>query len=387
MQLESTAPTYAKDGVNLEAGESFSSFAARVCRTTYNSSPHIYVFDRSEGLFRGPRTCRHKGLAPECEFSLEPDGNGTKTIITTTALAHAKSGYDLLAMTGMDSVRYGGKPLILVNQLDVATLGKPGEQAFELFCQMMGGLGALAIEQKIVLLKGETAEMGVCVASENPTATTKFNWCATMYSVFHPSAFITGRYAASEQVVMALREHGLRANGGSSARRAFAMKYGREWWDNPEAKTDIEAAAMPSVLYERFLANLNGWDNLSNGVPQAKMTIHGIAHITGGGIPSKFFGDFLKPRGLSAILIDLWEPPEIMKKFADWRGVSGKEPYEIWHGGQGALVVVDKWNATTFCQIADTFGVQARPVGEITRSTTPTLMIKSKFDGATLVWE
>lgn len=386
MNTTLTAPAYVTDGVNLDAGDSFSSFAAKVCRSTYQNSPYITVIDRSNGQFRGPRTCRHKGLSPECEFSLEPDGNGTKPIITTAALAHEDSGCDLFEMTGMDSVRYGGKPLLLVNQLDVASLGEPGTKSFDLFCKMMLGLGRVAKRQNVVLLKGETAEMGVCVASENPAACTKYNWCGTMYSVFHKNALITGDEAAVGQVVIAFREYGLRANGGSSARKALAMRYGKEWWNVSEAEVAVRAAAEPSVLYENFLTNLNGWDDLRNGVPQPKIKIHGIAHITGGGIPSKFFGDFLKPRGLSAEFENLWEPPEIMKKFAEWREVSGKEPYEIWHGGQGVLAIVDARDALTVLAQAERYGHQARVAGRIISRKKPTLIIESEFGDGTLEW-
>ena len=76
-----TAPASAQDGVNLDAGDSFSRYAARVCQASYKNSRYIEVTDRSQGLFRGPRTCRHRHLALDCEFSLESDGNGTKPII------------------------------------------------------------------------------------------------------------------------------------------------------------------------------------------------------------------------------------------------------------------------------------------------------------------
>lgn len=123
-------------------------------------------------------------------------------------------------------------------------------------------------------------------------------------------------------------------------------------------------------------------------MPQPKVKIHGIAHITGGGIPSKFFGDFLKPRGLSARLTDLWEPPKIMQNLAKWRGVSGKEAYEIWHGGQGALLIGDKADVGRVLDLASLWGVSARKAGVITQSKKPTLIIRSKFaDDSTLVWE
>ena len=177
------------------------------------------------------------------------------------------------------------------------------------------------------------------------------------------------------------------ANGGTSARKALAMRFGRKWWNVPEAKKYIKEAAAPSALYEGFLTYLNGWDSLVDGVPQPKVKFHGITHITGGGIPSKFFGDFLKPRELSAKLTNLWAPPRVMRKFAEWRNVSGKEPYEIWHGGQGALVIVNETDAKLILLLAPHWGISARQAGLITNARKPTLTVKSKFDDSTLVWE
>ncbi len=380
------AAKYAADGVNLQEGDSFSAFCADVCRRTYEFSPFLAVRDWSRGQFRGPRTFRLYNLSPECELSADPDGNGTKVIITSTADTPEECGKDLFAMTGMDGVRYGGRNVLLVNQLDTSSLGSDGDATNRFFRRAVAGLGSIAAHHGVVLLKGETAEMGVCVSSENPNAP-KFLWCGVMLSVYHPNAFITGEGLQSGQICMALREYGLRANGGSSARKAFALQFGKEWYANPEAQEHIRAAAEPSVLYEEFLSSVNGWNTLDNGAPVPRLRMHAIAHITGGGIPSKLFGDILKPRGLSAELSDLWEPPAIMCRFAEWRGVSGREAYEIWHGGQGAIVVLDEENVPQFTLLAEQYGIEARAAGHIANYSTPALRIHSKFDGKVLTWE
>ncbi len=387
--MSTIASAYAQDGVSLEAGDSFSTFCGGICRASYGNSPFVEVRDWSEGKFRGPRTFRLKRhLSPECELSADQDGNGTKVIINVAAHLPHCSGCDLFAMTGMDGVRYGGCPVLLMNQLDVSTLGNAGDATNQFFRDLMVGLGETARNQRVVLLKGETAEMGVCVGSENPNAPMKYLWCGVMISVFHPNAFITGQGLRAGQVVVALREFGLRANGGSSARKAFRMKYGESWDTHPAAMLDVKAAAFPSALYENFLTDVNGWNSLEDGRPTPRMRIHAIAHITGGGIPSKLFGDILKPRRLSAVLDDLFEPPEIMRKMARWRGVSGEEPYEIWHGGQGALVILDEVDVPQFCLLAERAGHTAQPAGVLSdsMSAVPALTIKSKFDGEKLMW-
>lgn len=381
------APTYAADGVNVKEGDSFSEFAGKICRESYANSPFVTVRDWSSGRFRGPRTFRLKEtLSPECELSGDPDGNGTKVILTSAADGPAQAAFDLFAMTGMDGVRYGGRNVVLLNQLDTSTLDKAGTPTNRFFCHLIRGLGYVAAKQKVVVLKGETAEMGPCVSSEDPQALAKFLWGGVMISIFHPNVFITGEGLGSGKIVMALREYGLRANGGSSAQKAFSMWYGPEWYQVPAARRDIAAAAVPSVLYENFLSDLNGWNTLVGGMPVPKLKIHAIAHITGGGIPSKFFEDILKPRGLSAKLPHLWEPPDIMQKFAEWRGVTGKETYEIWHGGQGALVVIDEEDVSRFVELADIAEIEAKPAGEVFATDNPHLIIHSKFDGSKLTW-
>jgi hypothetical protein len=47
---------------------------------------------------------------------------------------------------------------------------------------------------------------------------------------------------------------------------------------------------------------------------------------------SKLAEDILFPRGLSAELDNLWDPADIMRKCAKWRGMIDEECYETWNG-------------------------------------------------------
>jgi phosphoribosylaminoimidazole (AIR) synthetase len=164
----------------------------------------------------------------------------------------------------------------------------------------------------------------------------------------------------------------------SSVRKALAKKFGVKWYQNPKAVKAILAAAKPSVLYDRFFSWLNGWFE-SDFVPIVKA--HLIVHVTGGAIRSKFAEDVLFPRGLSAHLDMLWEPPEIMRQCAEWRGMSDEECYETWNGGQGALVVVDECDYETLEVLAKKQGLEARLCGRITDNKVPNVTIRSKFNG------
>ena len=85
------------------------------------------------------------------------------------------------------------------------------------------------------------------------------------------------------------------------------------------------------------------------------------------------------PRGLSANLNDLWEPPTIMRNCVVWRGLSDKEFYETWHGGQGMLLVIDEKDVKHCLRRAKQFSIKAKLAGRITKEKIPQVKIVSKL--------
>jgi phosphoribosylaminoimidazole (AIR) synthetase len=375
---------YKESGVDLDAGNSISAFAGKVSAKSWENSGYVHVFDHTRGNFRGPRTFLTKNLPKGTELILGTDGIGTKTGLITEAMSHLQAATDLVAMLGGDHTRWGAMPIILSNLLDASSLGTPGTPAFEDFMHLFEGLGESAKKEQVVLLGGETAELGNFVGSDNPNAVTKFNWAGFMLGAYHRRAAITGEYISPGQLVVALREYGFRSNGMSAVRKkAFRHRFGSFWWNNPQAVDAIKKAATPSVLYDQFLVTANGWKSPHFG---KRIPVSGIAHLTGGGIPEKF-GGLLFPTGYSAELPDLWEPPEIMKKCAKWlregernRVVTDEELYRTWNGGQGALVILNETDVPRFRALATQFGIETKVCGQIVPSDgKPSIRIHSKF--------
>jgi len=367
---------YASDGVGVEEESFFSRYAGELCKASYKNSPYVHVEDVSEGHFRGPRPVTFKGLPPGFSIEASTDGIGTKGILIDAARSYSDAAYDLIAMTASDITRYGGLSLVFVNALDVVSVGEAGDEVNETYKKVMKGLGDVVAQERTVLLKGETAQMGVCVGSEITESKTKINWSGTMIGAYHKDKMITGNTLAEGQVVIALKERGFRCNGISSVRKALALKFGLEWWKNPQAAESIKEAAAPSVLYDIFLATLNGWFS-----PDFKeeIKIHAIVHLSGGAVREKFAKDILFPRGLSAVLDGLWNPPEIMRKCAEWRGISDDEFYESWNGGQGMLLVVDEKDAEFCLKRAGEFFLQAKIAGRIVHEEHPRVSITSRL--------
>ncbi|HUX35953.1 MAG TPA: hypothetical protein VMV71_02880 [Candidatus Paceibacterota bacterium] len=369
---------YTQDGVNVVEGDSFSKFAGDLCRQTHGNSRYIEVRDFSRGHFRGPRGFRLKNLPMDCWLDAAPDGDGTKVVLVDAAGDHKNAARGWVAMTCGDVTRWGGIVLILVNNLDASTIGKACDPVNNAFRAMLMNLKQLADENNFVMYKGETAELGTCIGSENKNALAKYLWSGVAIGAYNPRTIITGDQVREGMTVMALREYGFRNNGVSSVRKAIAIAYGQDCYSNPAAQDAIKKAAVPAVLYDNFLATANGWYE-ENFRPLISAYL--IVHLTGGAIESKFAEDILFPRGLSAHLGNLWEPPEIMKQCAEWRGMTDRECYEVWNGGQGVLVVIESEDEQRFVELARDFGIEARKAGKITKEPSPVVTIESKFNG------
>lgn len=365
------------DPVNLSLGDQISAYAGRKTRTTHGNSIWVGV-DPPDSHFRSEVSFDILNLLPGRRIIIAPDGIGTKVLLIDAARGYKNAARDLIAMTAGDITRSGGCPLIFSNVLDVSTLGDHSESETFLAAQLLfDGLIEAANDLRIACIKGETAELSVCVSSPNPGAVLKFNWAGFMVGVIHPDKRITGETLAPGQVVVALRENGFRSNGISAVRGTMAKQFGENWWEQQEL---VQAIATPSVIYDGFFSWLNGWRNRENNF-EHYMKPHLICHLSGGSFRSKLFEDILKPKGLSAYLDDLWEPPQIIQKMAEWSGMSDVQLYEKWSCGQGCLVVLGANQVDQFISQATLFDLQARVAGVITETTIPKLAIESKFSG------
>jgi phosphoribosylformylglycinamidine cyclo-ligase len=376
---------YSQDGVDVEEESLFSKFASSVCKASYGNSPFVEVYDFSGGQFRGPKPFVFKNLPKGYFIEVATDGLGTKGILIDAAKTHHLAAYDIIAATASDITRYGGIPLVFVNVFDTAGIGNTGDKVSKTYKSAIAGLSDVAKQEKIVLLKGETAQMSDAMGSEITNSKTKLNWSGTMIGAYHKDKMITGDKLAPGQVIIGLKENGFRCNGISSVRKALREKFGKEWWRNPKAQKSIKKAAAPSVLYDTFINTLHGWFNKDF---KHEISIHSVVHLSGGAFKEKLAKDILFPKKLSAELFNLWEPPKIMIECARWRKISDEEFYEVWHGGQGMLLIIDKKDADYCIKRAKDFSIKAKIVGKITKEKNPIISIISKLNkGQTIIYK
>src|SRR3989344_3975864 len=157
---------YSKDGVDVGEESLFSSFAGSICRASYKNSPFVEIHDFSGGQFRGPRPFIFKNLPKGYFIEASTDGIGTKGILIDAAKTHHLAAYDIIAMTASDITRFGGIPLVFINVFDISNVGNEGDFVNRAYKSAISGLGDVAKQGKIVILKGETAQMGDAIGSE-----------------------------------------------------------------------------------------------------------------------------------------------------------------------------------------------------------------------------
>lgn len=261
----------------------------------------------------------------EMRLGITSDGIGTKIEIAERARRYDTLGFDLVAMVVDDLAANGLEPVCVSNILDVDV---PDPAVVE---PLMAGLHRAAAAARVVLAGGETAALGSRVRGFGPGM--HFNWCATALGIL-PEGLdpIDGRAVEVGDVILGFRGDGLRSNGFSLARRILTRALGTTWHDRAlDGWTRwADALLTPSEIFAPQVVDL-----IASGVRP-----HGIAHITGGGIPEKL-GRVLAVRGLGGELTDLFPPPGVVTALRELGKVPAETAYRAWNMGNPLLVVLD----------------------------------------------
>lgn len=376
---------YALDGVNVNLWDAYSSIAWSVCKATFKNSPHVDVLDLTEGNFRWPRWFSLKNLPEWYSMTTVNDWIWTKVWFTCITKSFELSAYDIIAMLSSDITRYGGKPLIFTNVLDVNTLWvNINDDVFKHATLLQRWLYEVAKELKLVVFNWETAELWKFVWSENQSLPFKYNWSWSMQGVYHPDKMIVWNKIKQWDIIIALKENWFRSNWLSSVRKAFSIRFWEKWYWNESSKIYIEQVTIPSVLYDKYLNHLNWWDTQNF---EKIIDVHGIIHLSWWAFKGKLLDDLLKRKNLSANLDQLWELPEIMRLCAEWRQMNDEEIYETWNWWQWMIMIVDPNDVDKSLEQAKKFWINVKVAGHITQGDwSPQVTIKSALSWKEIIY-
>ena len=311
---EGTPMTYAGAGVDIDAGDAFvkaiGGDAARTKRPGAGAELGGFgaAFDPRAAGFKDP------------VLVAGTDGVGTKLELAREAGIHRGLGIDLVAMCANDILAQGAMPLFF---LDYFATGKldPDTAA-----SVVAGIADGCVEAGCALIGGETAEMpGVYPAGG-------FDLAGFCVGAVERGGHIDPARAAAGDAAIAVASSGPHANGYSLIRKVAERAGLDAGAPAPfdETRSLADALLEPTRIYVKAYAAM--LDALG-GVER----VHGLAHITGGGLvenPPRAFGDHLR------LDLDLasWDLPPVFRWLRQAGGIEAMELARVFNCGIGLLV-------------------------------------------------
>ena len=269
------------------------------------------------------------------------DGVGTKLRIAIDTGNVDTIGIDLVAMCVNDLVCQGAEPLLF---LDYFATGKLDvDQA----ARIIEGIAQGCADSGCALVGGETAEMpGMYHKGDFDLA--GFAVGAMERGTALPAGVVAG------DVLLGLGSGGVHSNGYSLVRKVVELA--GLGWDAPAPFATGalgQALLAPTRLYVRqALAAIR-----AGGV-------HGLAHITGGGLTENL--PRVLPEGLGAE-IDLasWDLPPVFRWLAETAGMEQAELLKTFNCGIGMILVVAEDRAGALADLLAEEGETVTVLGEV----------------------
>ncbi len=324
---------YAAAGVDIAAGHRATELMKTAVHATFG--PEVLSGVGSfGGLFD---ISRLKGMA-EPILVASTDGVGTKTMVAAALNRWDTIGQDIVNHCLNDILVQGAEPLFFLDYVASSKLD-PAKIA-----AVVGGAARACQAAGCALLGGETAEMpGVYQPGE-------LDLVGTIVGVVDRAKIIDGARVKPGDVIWGLPSSGLHTNGYSLARAALA---GLDWHaPHPDLGQAIGEALL--AVHRPYLAEVRQlW--------QAGVDVHGLAHITGGGLidnPPRIF-----PTGLGAVLQSgSWPIPPLFHLIQRRANVSEAEMAHVFNLGLGMLVITPAEQAEL---VQQTLGGQVYRVGKV----------------------
>jgi phosphoribosylformylglycinamidine cyclo-ligase len=356
-------PAYERAGVDVNAGER----AVELMRAAIASTRRPEVLGDIGGY--GGAIAIPPGYREPVIVS-STDGVGTKTAIAQALGRWDTIGIDLVAMCADDVVCTGAEPIAF---LDYVAVGRLEPEAV---AALVEGVAEGCRQAGCSLVGGETAEHPGLMEPGT------FDLAGTCIGLAEKADLLDGTNAEAGDLVIGLASSGLHSNGFSLVRnllaewelpldRPFGIQLGRTLGEGvrdavmtaePEhaLATLGDVLLRPTRIYSRAILAARA------AVRTTGRDLHGIAHITGGGIPGnapRAVGDGLGVRADPS----RWRMPAIIELLGALGGMAATELRATFNGGLGMVVVVPAERAAVraVTEAAAAHGLAAMVVGEV----------------------
>ena len=273
------------------------------------------------------------------------DGVGTKLKVAFMAERHDTVGQCLVNHCVNDILVQGARPLFFLDYLATGAMDE------SVVTDVVAGVATACLENRCALLGGETAQMPDFYADD------EYDLAGFIVGIVERGRILDGSRVREGDVVSALPSNGLHTNGYTLARRIVFDHMGLRVGDEfPELDRSVGDVLLD--VHRSYLTPL--WPLLEDDL------LHGLAHITGGGLPGNL--PRVLPEGLGArIDRTAWTPPALFRVLQRAGGVDRDEMYRVFNMGVGMALVVAPDRADVVRSRLEAAGEEPRVIGSITR--------------------
>jgi phosphoribosylformylglycinamidine cyclo-ligase len=271
------------------------------------------------------------------------DGVGTKLELAQAHGRHHDVGIDLVAMCVNDVITSGAEPLFF---LDYIATGKLSPEAM---AEVVQGIAEGCRQSGCALLGGETAEMPGFYGPG------RYDLAGFCVAVVEASAVIDGRAVVAGDRILAVASSGVHSNGFSLVRRILDTQAVDERTPLPGSdQLLVQALLTPTRLYGALVKAL-----LASGLP-----IHGMAHITGGGLPENL--PRCLPAGVHGVIDpNSWLRPPVFSWLQEAGDVPEADLWNTFNLGVGYCLVLPAAAVPEALAVCQQAGYDAWQLGEV----------------------
>lgn len=326
---------YAEAGVDLAGAEAAKQRIARALATTRTQAARGAI-----GAFGGMVAVPADVERPLLVLSM--DGVGTKVLVARAAGRYDGVGEDLVNHSVNDILVHGARPLAFLDYIAGAGL------KIDEIAALVEGVARGCIRHGMTLAGGETAQMPDLYRPG------EFDLAGTIVGVVAEAEALHGDQVTPGDLLLAYQSSGLHTNGFSLARKILFERLQLRLTDPLPRSGASVAEALLAIHRSYFTA-----------VFPVRARVHGLAHITGGGIPGNLIR--ILPEGCEAHLEQSsWRWPPLFEFLREAGGVSTGEMREVFNLGVGLIAALPAANLEAVRAAATRAGVVTWVMGRVT---------------------
>ncbi len=251
------------------------------------------------------------------------DSVGTKVKLAALAGRYDSVGHDIVNHCVNDILTSGAEPLFFLDYIGNCGLTDDAK------ADIVRGCVEACRAAGCSLLGGETADMPGTYRDGD------FDLVGFVVGVVERDAVIDGSAIREGDVLLALPSVGLHTNGYSLVRKIFRIGLD----EDPATERDRLNASYPGLEGTLADALLVPHRCYLNDLRPVLGNLHGIAHITGGGIPGNV--PRVLPEGRAAVIDGKsWHVPAVFRLIQEQGAIDDEEMFRAFNMGVGIVLAV-----------------------------------------------